>query len=172
MNVIEKINSGFTLLDGAMGTELQKLGLNAGELPERWNIINPTAVENIHKAYLEAGSDIILANTFGANLLKFEVDELEKVISAALNCAKRAVSEYSNIKPRFVALDIGPLGKLLKPLGDLDFEKAVEIFSTTVKRQPPSGIFSTLISPFSKARIRLTRARPRPLPSDLWELSA
>lgn len=132
MNVIEKINSGFTLLDGAMGTELQKLGLTAGELPERWNISNPTAVENIHKAYLAAGSDIILANTFGANLLKFEADELEKVVSAALSCAKNAVAEYCGIKPRFVALDIGPLGKLLKPLGDLEFEKAVEIFSATV----------------------------------------
>ena len=133
MNVIEKIKSGFTLLDGAMGTELQKMGLKAGELPERWNISNPAAVTNIHKAYLEAGSDIILANTFGANTLKFESDELENIISAALSSAKTAVAEFCNIKPRFVALDIGPLGKLLKPFGDLEFERAIEIFSTTVK---------------------------------------
>ena len=133
MNIIEKIKSGFILLDGAMGTELQKQGLKAGELPERWNIQNPAAVTNIHKAYLKAGSDIILANTFGANTLKFDMDELDSIICAALSCAKNAVAEYSEIKHRYVALDIGPLGKLLKPLGDLEFEKAVEIFSATVK---------------------------------------
>lgn len=132
MTLLEKLKSGFVLLDGGMGTELQKRGLSAGELPESWNIKNPDAVTEIHKKYFAAGSDIVATNTFGANVLKFG-DDLEEFISAAVKCAKSAAGEYSNIKPRFVGLDIGPLGKLLKPLGDLDFEDAVEIFAKTVK---------------------------------------
>ena len=132
MTVIEKLKSGFTLLDGAMGTELQKIGLAPGELPETLNIKNPDAVTEIHKKYFAAGSDIVATNTFGANCLKFG-DDLEKIISSAIKCAKTAAEEYSKIKPRFVGLDIGPLGKMLKPLGDLDFEDAVEIFAKTVR---------------------------------------
>lgn len=132
MTVLEKIKSGFTLLDGAMGTQLQKRGLKAGELPEEWNLTHGDLVLEIHKEYFEAGSDIVLSNTFGANILKFG-DRLEKIVAAAIKNAKSAAEEYSHIKPRFVALDIGPLGKLLKPLGDLDFEKAVDIFAQTVK---------------------------------------
>ena len=132
MTVIEKLKNGFTILDGGMGTELQKLGLAAGELPESWNITNQSAVTEIHKKYLAAGSDIIATNTFGANSLKFG-DKLEAVISAAVSSAKSAAAEFSHIKPRFVGLDVGPLGKMLKPLGDLDFENAVEIFAKTIK---------------------------------------
>lgn len=131
MTVLEKIKSGFTFLDGAMGTELQKKGLKMGELPERFGKQNPDIVIDIHSAYLDAGSDIISANTFGANSLKY-ADDLEDIIASAINSAKIAASRYDNIKPRFVALDIGPLGKMLKPLGDLDFETAVEIFAKTV----------------------------------------
>ena len=132
MTVLEKLKSGFTLLDGGMGTELQKLGLAAGELPETWNIKNPSAVTEIHKKYFAAGSDIVATNTFGANSLKFGND-LEEIISAAVKSAKSAAEEYSHLKPRFVGLDIGPLGKMLKPFGDLDFEDAVKIFAETVK---------------------------------------
>ena len=88
MTVREKLKNGFTILDGGMGTELQKAGLPAGELPERWCLSHPQVVTGIHAAYLTAGSDIISANTFGANVLKFG-DALEWHIAAAMDCAKR-----------------------------------------------------------------------------------
>ncbi len=132
MNIKEILGKELLFFDGAMGTELQKRGLKTGELPERLNLTNPDIIEEIHRAYLEAGSDIISTNTFGANPLKFSESELEKVIDAALKCAKNAVNSVKG-KERFIALDIGPLGKILKPFGDLDFEDAVEAFAKVVR---------------------------------------
>ena len=85
MNVTQKLKKGFILLDGGMGTELQKRGLAPGELPETWNVKNPDIVTEIHKRYFAAGSDIVATNTFGANSLKFG-DDLEKIISSAVKC--------------------------------------------------------------------------------------
>ncbi|MBQ1978161.1 MAG: homocysteine S-methyltransferase family protein, partial [Ruminococcus sp.] len=132
MNIKEKLGKELLFFDGAMGTELQKRGLKTGELPERLNLTNPHVIEEIHRAYLEAGADIISANTFGANPLKFSDEELERVIDAALDCAKKAIDSTKG-KERFIALDIGPLGKILKPFGDLDFEDAVEAFAKVVR---------------------------------------
>lgn len=150
MTVTEKLKSGFTLLDGGMGTELQKVGLAPGELPESFNIKNPSAVINIHKKYFAAGSDIVATNTFGANYLKFG-DDLEKIVTAAVNCARTAAEEYSKIKPRFVGLDVGPLGKMLKPLGDLDFEDAVSIFAKTIKAGAAAGVDLIMIETMNDA---------------------
>ncbi len=150
MTVLEKLKNGFTLLDGGMGTELQKIGLAPGELPESFNIKNPSAVINIHKKYFAAGSDIVATNTFGANSIKFG-DDLEKIVEAAVKCAKKAAEEFSYIKPRFVGLDIGPLGKMLKPLGDLDFEEAVEIFAKTVRAGAKAGADLIMIETMNDA---------------------
>lgn len=132
MNLKEKLSKELLFFDGAMGTELQKKGLKTGELPERLNLTNPEVITEIHRSYLEAGSDIISTNTFGANPLKFSEEELESVINAALDCAKKAISSAGG-KERFIALDIGPLGKILKPFGDLYFEDAVEAFAKVVR---------------------------------------
>ena len=132
MNIKEKLGKELLFFDGAMGTELQKRGLKTGELPERLNITKPEVIRDIHLSYLEAGSDIISTNTFGANPLKFSEKELEDVITAALNCAKKAV-ESAGGKERYIALDIGPLGKILKPFGDLYFEDAVEAFAKVIR---------------------------------------
>lgn len=132
MNIKERLSKELLFFDGAMGTELQKRGLKTGELPERLNLTNPEVITEIHRSYLEAGSDIISTNTFGANSLKFSDDELEDVINAALDCARTAVNSVGG-KERYVALDIGPLGKILKPFGDLYFEDAVEIFAKTIR---------------------------------------
>ena len=129
MTFREFLQQNIVRLDGGMGTLLQSQGLQPGELPERWNLTHPDAVRAIHRAYFEAGSHVVSANTFGANALKFEDDELEAVVAAALKNAKAEAAGET----RFVALDIGPLGKLLKPLGDLDFEDAVAVFAKTVK---------------------------------------
>lgn len=116
--------------DGGMGTLLQAQGLKAGEKPEMWNITHPDIIRNIHLSYLQAGSNIITTNTFGANCLKF--DNLEEIISSAIANARNAVAEFDGDKDRcFVALDMGPLGKMLKPLGDMKFEDAVEVFRQT-----------------------------------------
>lgn len=131
MNVKEKINSSLTYFDGGMGTLLQKAGLMPGELPENWNLTHPDIITGIHLDYLKAGANVITANTFGANCLKF--DNLDEIIGAAIRNARRAIALFGESENRFVAFDIGPLGKMLKPLGELPFEKAVAIFAQSVK---------------------------------------
>ncbi|MGN0452509.1 MAG: homocysteine S-methyltransferase family protein [Ruminococcus sp.] len=131
-SILDKLKSELVFLDGAMGTELQKRGLEKGELPERFTLRKPEAVEEIHRLYLGAGCDVISANTFGANPLKYSPKELKAVIDSALTCAENAVKAFPQ-KESYIALDIGPLGKILKPFGDLDFEDAVEYFAQTVR---------------------------------------
>ena len=140
MKITEFIKENIVILDGGMGTLLQERGLASGERPEVWNITHPDAVTEIHRAYLDAGCNIVSTNTFGANLLKFSHDELEGVISAAVENARCAVNNSNGEKQKWVALDIGPTGKLLKPLGDLDFEDAVAIFAETVKLGVKCGV--------------------------------
>ncbi len=126
------LREGRVYFDGGMGTLLQKAGLPVGTLPEEWNITNPEAVTGIHLDYLRAGSNVITANTFGANSLKF--DDLEEVVSAAVANGKRAIDLFDGDRERcFVALDIGPLGKILEPIGDMPFERAVELFGETIR---------------------------------------
>ena len=129
MNIKEKITEEIIVFDGAFGTELQKRGLKPGEHPEEWNITHSDVIVDIHKSYIDAGADIINANTFGVNRLNFP-DRTEELITAAINNAKEAVRISG--KECFVTLDIGSLGKLLKPAGELDFEDAVSIFSEVV----------------------------------------
>ncbi len=133
MTFSEFLKTNLVYLDGGMGTLLQNRGLRPGEHPERWNITHPDIITNIHKDYFDAGSNVVCANTFGANSLKFSEAELEEIIGAALANAKAARVMSTSRSEKFVALDIGSLGKLLKPLGDLDFEDAVSVFSKTVK---------------------------------------
>ena len=133
MSVKELIYKSNVILDGGMGTLLQQKGLAPGELPERWNITHPEEIQKIHKAYYDAGSNIVNANTFGANSLKFEMCELEQIISSAIMNARIARDASVSEKEMYVALDIGPLGKLLKPYGELDFEDAVAVFADTVR---------------------------------------
>ena len=133
MNIRERLGKELLFLDGGMGTLLQAEGLAPGELPETWNIEHPEKVEAIHRRYYEAGSDVVLANTFGANVCKFHDDRytVEEVIRAGIANAKRAGKQIG--KETYVALDMGPTGKLLKPMGDLDFDDAYEAFAEAVR---------------------------------------
>ncbi|WP_270246133.1 homocysteine S-methyltransferase family protein [Coprococcus sp. AM11-30B] len=133
MNIRERLGKEILFLDGGMGTLLQAEGLAPGELPETWNIEHPEKVEAIHRRYYEAGSDVVLANTFGANVCKFHDDRytVEEVIRAGIANAKRAGEQIG--KETYVALDMGPTGKLLKPMGDLDFDDAYEAFAEAVR---------------------------------------
>lgn len=144
MNILEKIKKERVYFDGGYGTNLQKAGLLPGELPELWNIDKPEIITELHRQYLDAGCDILKTNTFGANILKFKEDELEKIIASAVSNAKTAIKE-GGYKDKYVALDIGPTGKLLKPLGDLEFEDAVKVFATTVKIGAKYGVDLILI---------------------------
>ncbi len=133
MKITEYIKNSRLFLDGATGTLLQSKGLlSAGQLPERLNLSHPDEMTALHKSYFDAGSNVVSANTFGANSLKYSVDELEKIISAAIFNVRRAAEQSCGSQPKWVAVDIGPSGKMLKPYGDFDFEEAVEVFAKTV----------------------------------------
>ncbi|MGN0638231.1 MAG: homocysteine S-methyltransferase family protein [Huintestinicola sp.] len=122
----------FVFLDGAMGTMLQKSGLKTGETPELLNITHPEIIENIHSMYIEAGSDIVYANTFGANRYKLEGSghTVKELIGAGIACAKNACKKSG--REAYAALDIGPIGQLLEPTGSLSFEEAYDIFKEEV----------------------------------------
>ena len=133
MNMKEFLQLNTVYLDGGTGTLLQEAGLPLGELPERWNLSHADVVQSIHQRYFEAGSHIVVTNTFGANVLKFSKEELDNIISAAIANVRVAALKANAPQEKFVALDIGPTGKLLKPYGDFAFEDAVACFAETVK---------------------------------------
>ncbi len=146
MNIQKLINNGFVFIDGGMGTQLQEKGLKAGEIPEEWNITNSQVIEGVHRAYFEAGANIATANTFGANPIK--TDKYEEYILSAIENAKKAKTNENQL----IALDIGPTGKLLAPIGDLDYEDAIEAFSKVVRAGVKAGcdlvIIETMNDPY------------------------
>jgi len=146
MNILEKLKRDFVVFDGGMGTLLQERGLKPGQSPEEWNITHSDIITSIHRAYFEAGANVVTTNTFGANPLK--IDNVDEVVFAAVENARRAV--YN--EEQYVALDIGPTGKLLKPLGDLDFNDAVDAFGVTVRAGAKAGcdliIIETMNDPY------------------------
>lgn len=140
MNIRDFIKNNIVYLDGGMGTLLQKSGLQPGELPERWNISHPEVIKEIHKSYYDSGSNIVNTNTFGANSLKFGTDELSEIIYHAVKNADEARKASLGNQEKFIALDVGPTGKLLKPLGDLDFEDAVKAFAEVISLGVKYGV--------------------------------
>ncbi len=171
--IMDYIQENITFFDGGTGSILQDMGLAAGELPERWNIDQPEKIIGLNQSYMEAGANIINTNTFGANILKFADTDgdytLENIVRTAVENAKEARRRVENGEalsddfakllegaeplkglpaaklPHYIALDIGPTGKLLKPLGDLDFEDAVSIFKETIKIGVEAGVDLVLI---------------------------
>lgn len=126
----ERLGKELLYFDGGLGTLLQARGLEPGELPETWNLTHPEEVREIHVQYMKAGSDIVLTNTFGANALKFHEDSmsLREIVTTAVNHVKEAAKLCGREGKVYTALDVGPTGKLLKPMGDLEFEEAYEAF--------------------------------------------
>lgn len=140
--ITDRLGKELLFFDGGMGTLLQERGLRPGELPEIWNIEHTEEVFDIHRQYFEAGSDIVLANTFGANALKFHSDEyeLEDIVTAAVVSAKEGANfGVHDGREVYVALDVGPTGKLLKPMGDLSFEDAYAAFAETMRYGEEAG---------------------------------
>ena len=145
MKITEYLKSNLLYLDGGMGTLLQEQGLRPGELPETWNITHPDVITKIHRDYYDAGSNVVSTNTFGANLLKFSPEELKNIVKAAVENARQAAKESSGSQKKWVALDIGPSGRMLAPYGDFDFEDAVSLFAETIKLGVLFGVDLILI---------------------------
>ena len=146
-DLLERLGKEWLFCDGGTGTILQSRGLKGGELPETWNLIRPEDIIDLHCGYLRAGCDIFNTNTFGANALKFP-ENLEEIVTAAVELAKEA-RRRTGREDAYVALDIGPTGKLLEPLGDLPFEKAVELFAQVVRCGSRAGADLVLIETMS-----------------------
>lgn len=144
MDVKQYISEHILVFDGAMGTMLQKKGLKTGDLPECFNITHPEIVSEIHREYVQAGSDIITTNTFQANRFKLEHCEysVEQLITAGVKLAKQSGS-------KFVALDIGPLGQLMEPMGTLKFEEAYEAFREQMVAGEQAGADCILLETMS-----------------------
>ena len=156
MTLLECINSGMFYLDGGTGSVLQGMGLQPGELPELWNLTRPEDIITLGRSYYEAGSHMICSNTFGANALKYDGLDgrptVETVVTAAVNCAQKARdTAVGGQRDKFVALDIGPLGRMLEPLGDLPFEAAVSLFAETVRAGAAAGADCVLIETMNDA---------------------
>ena len=134
--------------DGAMGTMLQNRGLKLGEIPEIYNMTHPEMIESIHREYLQAGSQFITANTFGANRYKMQKSEytVEEIITKAIEIAKSAKADFPET---YVALDVGPSGKVLKPIGDVSFEESYEVFKEQMVIGEKAGADVILLETFT-----------------------
>lgn len=139
----ERLGKEWLFCDGATGTVLQQMGLKGGEPPELWNLTHPEAVLSLYKGYLQAGSDIFNANTFGVNALRHP-GQVKEIVSRAVELAVKAREECGR-DDAYIDLDIGPSGKLLKPFGDLAFDDAVTLFGEVVKAGAQAGADLVLI---------------------------
>ncbi len=144
-SILDAMKERRIFCDGGMGSMLQERGLVAGELPEHWNLSHRKVLKEIHKEYLDAGADLITTNTFGANRLKYK-ENLEDIVTAAVENARDAIREAGH---GWIALDLGPTGKLLKPLGDLPFEEAVSLYREVVTIGVKAGADLILIETMS-----------------------
>ena len=144
-----RLGKELLIFDGAMGTQLQNAGLNAGDIPEELNIDRPDLLRSIHKNYLKAGADFITTNTFGCNRLKMEEAKYEAkdMLLAAVENARAARTEAGREDDSYIVLDIGPIGQLLEPMGTLTFDEAYDIILEqveTVKDQVDLVLFETM----------------------------
>lgn len=150
MDILQELQKRILFCDGGMGSLLQEAGLKPGELPGTWNITHPEELVKIHKAYLEAGADIVTTNTFGVDRLKYNETtefQLEPVIRAAVANAKEAIRQSG--KQAWIGLDMGPTGKLLRPMGDLAFEDCYAIYREVVEIGADAGADFVLIETMS-----------------------
>lgn len=139
MGILEELKTRRLFFDGGMGSLLQSRGLKPGELPETWNLLHPEIVGEIHRQYLNAGADVVTTNTFGVNRFKFKKEDgysVEEIVTAGVELAKHAVRSAGH---GYVALDMGPTGRLLAPYGDLDFEDACSAYKEVAEAGKKAG---------------------------------
>lgn len=145
MNVMTELEKNLLYYDGATGTYLQNHGLQVGEIPELLNITHSEILIQMHREYLEGGTNILLANTFGAHSQKLSPSgyTTDEVIGAGIANAREAIAQYEKenpSKPHFVSLDVGPLGRIMEPFGDLSFEEAYGLFKEIVDAGVKAGV--------------------------------
>ncbi|MBN1813778.1 MAG: homocysteine S-methyltransferase family protein [Anaerolineae bacterium] len=148
-NITSRLKSGRVIVaDGATGTMLQKAGLPAGTPPDRWVLENPDPIHDLQRAYVEAGSDLIIACTFGANRARLKhtglADQLVEVNRRAVQIARQAAGDRA-----YVAADIGPTGELLAPIGKMTYEQAQEIFAEQAAALAQAGADAIYIETMS-----------------------
>lgn len=147
MEISKYMKENIVLFDGAMGTMLQNKGLKRGENSAIFGFKNPDKLLEIHKSYLNAGSNVITTNTFRAN--EFVLDKLgykvEDIVDNAIKIAKLAIEQSDQSIERYVALDIGPIGEMLEPIGSMTFDRAYEIFKRQMIQGEKSGADIILI---------------------------
>ncbi len=159
MSFREQLGKQILFFDGGMGTLLQERGLKTGEIPETWNILHPEIIRQIHQEYLLAGSNMISANTFGVNAFKCKnlAYTVEELVTAGIRLVKEAIQEVrtgersESKQPMYAALDIGSIGKLLKPLGEITFDEAYKTFQEIVIAGDRAGADLILIETVSDA---------------------
>ena len=145
----ERLGKERLYFDGGTGSVLQTMGLKGGELPERWNLDHPDRIIELHRSYFAAGSDIVNTNTFGANRLHYgDPEELRNIIRAGVRHVREGMRAAGRTDG-YVALDIGPTGRLLEPMGDLHFEEAVDIFAEVVRCGADEGADLIMIETMS-----------------------
>ena len=157
MNFKDLLGKQILFFDGGMGTLLQERGLQTGEIPETWNILHPEVIKQIHKDYLLAGSNMVSANTFGVNAFKCKnlAYSVEELVTAGIRLTKEAIAEVKkenaaeSDRPMFSVLDIGSIGKLLKPLGEITFDHAYETFREIIIAGDKAGADLILIETMS-----------------------
>ena len=147
MGLRERLGKEWLFCDGGTGSILQKLGLKGGELPETWNLTRPDDIRSLNKGYFDAGSNIVNTNTFGANRFKF--DNVSEIVTAGVKLCREARKEAGREEDAYVAIDVGPTGKLLEPMGDLAFNDAVDIFAEIIKAGYEAGGDLVLIETMS-----------------------
>lgn len=147
MEITKYIKENIVLFDGAMGTMLQDKGLKIGENPEIFGFENQEKLLEIHKEYLKSGSNIITTNTFGANELKLDRlgYKVEDIVDNAIKIAKLAIEQSDKSIKRYVALDVGPIGEMLEPIGTMSFDRAYEVFKRQMVQGEKSGADIILI---------------------------
>ena len=162
MSFPDLLKTGPLLLDGGTGTLLQAAGLKPGETPESWNLSHPEVITSIHRQYYDAGTRLVATNTFGVHPQRYSLSECEAMIDAAVACAEKARRESERPGEKYIAMDIGPCGKLLQPLGPMPFEEAVEGFSRVIRMGAARGVdcvFIETMNDSSETRAALLAAK-------------
>ncbi|MBO6040581.1 MAG: homocysteine S-methyltransferase family protein [Oscillospiraceae bacterium] len=145
MDILSFMNANVLLLDGGMGSLLYARGMSRTERSEQWALSHPEVVKGIHRSYYDAGSNLVLTDTFGANGLFHSSEELRDIVTAAVRLVREAAAESGAPQEKFAALDIGPCGKMIKPLGDFPFDQAADLFCEGVRCGAAAGVAAIFV---------------------------
>ncbi|MBO6039623.1 MAG: homocysteine S-methyltransferase family protein [Oscillospiraceae bacterium] len=145
MDILSYMQDNLLLLDGGMGSLLYARGMSRTERSEQWALTHPEVVKEIHRSYYDAGSNMVLTDTFGANGLFHSSEELRKIVESAVRLVREAAAESGAPQRKFTALDIGPCGKMIKPLGDFHFDQALALFAEVVRYGADAGADAVFI---------------------------